>query len=311
MQLADAASAVALGQGPEYYVYYGREDQVVPMDVTHVRVHTSVRAIEDWAFSGRRQLAIVILNGELEEIGMFAFHCCTSIREILIPNAVKAMKDFAFNGCSWLTSVTLGDGLEEIGTFAFLRCISIHEIITPNAVKAIKKRAFSRCSQLTIVTLGDGLEEIGEEAFGFCTSLRRIVIPAAVKTIDYSAFEFCSNLTCVKFCDEIEKFVPYETMQLWWNQGSHTMTLSTYCFLVRCGIPKRLSGLAMVSSWQANIHDMLRGIPTITDEGMSAYFDAIDSKITAYEHLLNEATSLFPEQFTLDYGIVQNILSFL
>jgi hypothetical protein len=175
----------------------------------------------------------------------------------------------------------------------------------------MKSGAFRRCSGLTTVTLGNGLEKIGMYAFEECTSLVRIVIPPAVKTIYDSAFNGCSSLTNVKFFDEIEKFVCCEAMWGWWNQGVHEKSLSTYCFLVRCSIPARFSGLALVSSWQANIHDMLRRIPTVSAEVLNVYFDTIESKLTAYENLLNEAPTLIPEQFGLDDGIFLNVLSFL
>jgi hypothetical protein len=100
-------------------------------------------------------------------------------------------------------------------------------------------------------------------------------------------------------------------MQEWWNQGVHERCLSTYSFLVRCDIPARIVGLALVSSWQATIHDMLRIIPTISNEGRNAHFDAIDAKLTMYENLLNEASVLFPDRLGLDEGIVLTIVSFL
>ena len=79
------------------------------------------------------------------------------------------------------------------------------------------------------------LEEIREGAFGDCESPERIVIPPPdLKAMHDSAFENCSNLTSVKFCDEIEKFVSCNAMRDWWNRGAPAISLSTYCFLVRC-----------------------------------------------------------------------------
>jgi hypothetical protein len=49
----------------------------------------------------------------------FAFHGCTSLHEIIIPNAVRRIKEWAFYKCRGLTIVTLGNGLEEIGDGAF------------------------------------------------------------------------------------------------------------------------------------------------------------------------------------------------
>jgi hypothetical protein len=76
---ADAVGAIATDAGPQdYFVYYyygwmERGDDV-PKDVTHVRIDLSVRTIKDMAFYGRRQLRIVILNDDLEEIGVAAFN---------------------------------------------------------------------------------------------------------------------------------------------------------------------------------------------------------------------------------------------
>jgi hypothetical protein len=142
--------------------------------------------------------------------------------------------------------------------------------------------------------------------------MEEIVIPPAVRDIHDTAFDNCTNLTRVKFCDEIEEFVSCDGMSDWWNRGVGKMSLRTYCFLVRCDISARFAGLALVSSWQATIHDMLRIIPTITaPDNMNAHFDAIDAKLTIYENLLNEAHVLFPEQHGLDNGIVLDILSFV
>ena len=61
-------------------------------DVTQVRVHPSVRAIEAWTFSKWMQLVTVILNDGLRKIGMQEFSGCTSLKRIVIPNAVNVLK---------------------------------------------------------------------------------------------------------------------------------------------------------------------------------------------------------------------------
>jgi hypothetical protein len=124
MQLSNAASAITL-QKSDNFVYYWRVDESIPRDVTHVIVHSSVRAIMDYAFYCRMQLVIVILNKELEKIGWEAFKQCTSLECIKIPNAVNAIKEGAFDSCSQLRIVTLGHGQREIEVKAFSRCTSL------------------------------------------------------------------------------------------------------------------------------------------------------------------------------------------
>ncbi len=88
MQLSNAASAIALLE-PDNFVYYWQEDESILRDVTHVKVHLSVRTIKDYAFYCCMQLVIVILNKELEKIGWEAFKQYTSLECIKIPNAVN------------------------------------------------------------------------------------------------------------------------------------------------------------------------------------------------------------------------------
>lgn len=155
------------------------------------------------------------------------------------------------------------------------------------------------------MSICNGLERIEVRAFYKCTSLERIIIPPTVQTIHYLALESCTNLTNEKFCDKNRKFVAGEAMSHWWSRGVHEKSLITNCFMVRCSIPARFLGLARIRTWQVNIHHtMLRSTPTISTEGMNAYFDTIESSLTFYENLLNGVHMLFPEQFGMGNDIV-------
>ena len=135
-----------------------------------------------------------------------------------------------------------------------------------------------------------------------------IVIPPAVRDIDDHAFFRCTNLRRVRFCDEIEEFVSSDAMEVWWNQGTHEMSMCTYCFLVRCRIPVRLAGLAPVDSWPANIHKMLTMISTLYSYEMDHHFDSIDCRISLYESWRQVPTLL--GQIIPNNHIVFKILSY-
>ncbi len=171
-------------------------------------------------------------------MGEGAFGCCRLVH-IDIPPSVRAIKNWAFSSCSELTTAILNDGLVEIGRCVFANCRSLVGINIPPSVKAIKNGAFYNCLQLVTVILNDGLEKIGKEAFYKC-ALVRIVIPPSVRAIEWGAFKECSNLTTIQFCNEIEEFVSAELMQHWWSNGVHEKCLRTYCFFIRCSIPKRV-----------------------------------------------------------------------
>jgi hypothetical protein len=186
------------------FVYTRQEGRDIPYDVTHVRVHSSVRAIQAYAFANCRKLSTVILNHGLEEIGHGAFANCTSLINIAIPPTVRVIKAQAFDGCYELKAAILNNGLEEIGAHAFLRCMSLVHITIPLTVRAIKDGAFRKCKRLLTVILNDGLEEIGHAAFAMCTSLIHITIPPAVRAIKGS-FIGCSRLTTAILKDGLEE----------------------------------------------------------------------------------------------------------
>ena len=94
----------------EYFVYAGQEGEIVPRDVTSVKVHPTVKVIKARAFY-RCSLKTVILNDDQGE-------------------------------SYGLITVTLHDGLEEIGEKAFCKCTSLQGIVVPPTVNVIKARAF-------------------------------------------------------------------------------------------------------------------------------------------------------------------------
>ena len=271
---------------------FGAED--VPSNVTHVTVDPSVKVIEDWAFERCRRLTTAELPEGLERIGRCAFQHCKRLCHINIPSTVKVICGYAFNYCRNLESVELPDGLEKLDYAAFAECTSLQSIYIPPRVKTIADCAFGGCDALQNVDLPEGLECIEEYAFSKCPMLRHIKIPSTVKEISPYAFSETyyddgdvdddeTNLEWVQFCDDIEEFVSGESLRDWWNNGvSEGETYRTYNFLVQCNVPTRLL-LLIETQWQANIHDMLRIIPSISFDDIDDHFNAIDSKLTAYE----------------------------
>ena len=57
-------------------------DQQIPLDVTHVRVHKSVKIIRRHAFGCCRNLVSIEMHDGVEIIEVEAFNQCTSLRRI-------------------------------------------------------------------------------------------------------------------------------------------------------------------------------------------------------------------------------------
>ena len=134
---------------PNVFVVYMGGSQRVPRDVTHVRVHKSVKIITRDAFRGCRNLVSIEMHDGVEIIEREAFHNCMFLGGIKLPG-VRVIEGAAFYNCTAL-DVDFGDKLETIGGFAFaytdLRNIKLLK------VRVIEDSAFENCDQLTDVEL--------------------------------------------------------------------------------------------------------------------------------------------------------------
>ena len=58
-----------------------------------------------------------------------------------------------------------------------------------------------------------------------------------------------------------------------WSNGVVKESLVTYNFLTGCNIPKRLKLLTGIK-WEANMHDMLKRIPSFAIENLFEYLQS-------------------------------------
>src|SRR6056300_1673266 len=105
------------GGNNNVFVYMGG-DQQVPEDVTHVRVHKSVKIIARAAFCGCMFLVSIEMHDGVEIVGEWAFYECHSFRGIKLPG-VRVIEKYAFCNCHALADIEFGDKLETIGSNSF------------------------------------------------------------------------------------------------------------------------------------------------------------------------------------------------
>ena len=164
----------------------------------------SVTDIYSYAFHGCTSLRNVEMGAGLENIGNYAFDGCTSLADITLGDNVKAVGSYAFQNCSVLVNVDLNSKLEILGSYCFMNCTSLSFIEIPSSVKTIDIGAFYGCSVLKRVLFNEGLEVIEGRAFYGCP-LNSIVIPDSVIFINSyctdtvygwydGAFENCRQL---------------------------------------------------------------------------------------------------------------------
>lgn len=163
---------------------------------------------------------IIIFPPSVTTIRSAAFHNCTSLSRISIPNTVEVIEENVFSYCGSLSKVILPDGLTSIGNDTFYQCNSLSRLDLPNTITTIGDKAFYWCNGLAVTNIPAGLTFVGEDAFMDCsnlmidlvipgglTTIKRqsfsqagftsLIIQEGVTTLDYYAFGNCEYLTTV------------------------------------------------------------------------------------------------------------------
>ena len=83
-----------------------------------------------------------LLKG-ITSIGKGAFHECSRLTALTLPEGITSIGDLAFEGCSGLTALTLPEGLTSIGDRALVGCSGLTSI----QIAGTDDGAFGGCSQ--------------------------------------------------------------------------------------------------------------------------------------------------------------------
>lgn len=113
-------------------------------------------------------------DGQNYSIYEYAFYCCTSIKNITIPDTVTSIRGYTFYGCSSLASISIGNSVTTIDDAAFINCTSLICVIIPNSVNSIGRGAFFGCDSLTSIIIPKNVTTIGNQAFEGCSSLETV-----------------------------------------------------------------------------------------------------------------------------------------
>ena len=102
----------------------------------------------------------LVIKGDVENIGAYAFVNFTNLKKVTIDASVKTIGYQAFYGCTALTTVNFPDSLEKIHNEAFLNCSSLKKIKIPENVTFMGSAVFRGCplKSLTVPFTGGGPE---------------------------------------------------------------------------------------------------------------------------------------------------------
>ena len=163
---------------------------VVPRNVKHVLVHSSVTSIDEGAFQGCHDLESVTISSSVVSIGNNAFRKCSKLKQVEFltrqskPNSSISGKGiehphstFARMSTSTsLASARTSSQLRNIGDWAFFNCSSLESINFPHGLDSVGTRAFQRCSSLQIDEFPSTLRIVGDNAFSGCARETRALI---------------------------------------------------------------------------------------------------------------------------------------
>ncbi len=157
---------------------------------------TGITYINSNAFHGCSSLKSIKLPDCVTSIYNEAFSNCKNLEYIELSDSITSIGSSAFSRCTALTSIELPDSLTSIGSAAFSNCSNLKNIEVPDSVNYIGSSAFSNCSSLTSIELPDSLVRIESNTFKKCINLASITIPVKVGGVDSDAFTGCQNLKC-------------------------------------------------------------------------------------------------------------------
>lgn len=187
----------------EHYI----DNVVIPESVTYNDNAYPVTAIGDYAFHFCSELTAVTIPNSITYIGNRAFRGCSRLTAVTIPNSIVFIGDGSFYSCSGLTSVIIPNSVVRMGVNPFAYCDGLKEIIVEsgnpnydsreNCNAIINTNSNELISGCRTTQIPNSVTSIGNEAFCGCSYLgypMGLTIPNSVTSIGDRAFAECVNL---------------------------------------------------------------------------------------------------------------------
>lgn len=144
----------------------------------------------------------------LTSISRYAFHVCSSLTNITIPNGVTTIGDGAFSMCRSLPSITIPQSVKIINEDAFEYCYSLTsvnisdleawcEMWTGEVFINTGYHLFLNGTEIKDLVIPDNVTSIGISNFSHCVGLTSVRIPNSVTSIGHRAFSACSGLDTI------------------------------------------------------------------------------------------------------------------
>lgn len=163
---------------------------------------TTLRHIEDYAFSRCPHLESIELDEGLESIGHTAFYLCNRLAGISVPSTVRHIGNSPF-GESMRGHVARLGNLEIPASNPYLRVDDAGALY--ERCGAGWKLVDASAVEVPEYELAEGTVEVGESAFLGNLRVRSLQLPSGLVAIGRDAFRACSHLTSVELPDTLER----------------------------------------------------------------------------------------------------------
>ena len=145
-------------------------------------------------------------------IGEEAFSGNKNIELVVLPKALTSIADQVFMDCSNLKSVSIPDTVTSIGRGAFGDCTKLAEVQLPKGLTEIPDTFFYGCKSLAKITIPEGVQSVGYNAFEQ-TLIKEIIFPAALKTLDTDVVAWCGKLEKIVFKGSTPPTIDYSSLK--------------------------------------------------------------------------------------------------
>ena len=145
-------------------------------------------------------------------IGEEAFSGNKNIELVVLPKALTSIADQVFMDCSNLKSVSIPDTVTSIGRGAFGDCTKLAEVLLPKGLTEIPNTFFYGCKSLAKITIPERVQSVGFNAFEQ-TLIKEIIFPAALKTLDTDVVAWCGKLEKIVFKGSTPPTIDYSSLK--------------------------------------------------------------------------------------------------